>query len=45
MMQYYDYIEVQPVRACTHLLQMESSGFKSIVELQEHIKRINRVAK
>ena len=45
MMQYYDYIEVQPIRACTHLLQMESSGFKTINQLQEHIKRIIRVAK
>ena len=45
MMQFYDYIEVQPISAMSHLLQMESSGFKSELELQNHIKKIVRVAK
>ena len=45
MMRFYDYIEVQPISAMSHLLQMESSGFKSEIQLQEHIKKIIRVAK
>ena len=45
MMQFYDYIEVQPISAMSHLLQMESSGFRNELELQNHIKRIIRVAK
>ena len=45
MMQFYDYIEVQPISAMSHLLQMESSGFRSEAELQEHIKKIVRVGK
>lgn len=45
MMSFYDYIEVQPISAMTHLLQMESSGFHSELELQELIKKIVRVAK
>ncbi|MBO4246127.1 MAG: PolC-type DNA polymerase III [Bacilli bacterium] len=45
MMQFYDYIEVQPISAMSHLLQMESSGFRSEIQLQEHIKKIIRVAK
>ena len=45
LMQFYDYIEVQPISAMKHLLQMESSGFKTVIDLQEHIKKIIRVAK
>ncbi|MCX4253937.1 MAG: PolC-type DNA polymerase III [Bacilli bacterium] len=45
LMQFYDYIEVQPISAFKHLLQMESSGFKTVTELEEHIKKIIRVAK
>ncbi len=45
MMRFYDYIEVQPPRAFKHLLQMESSGFKSEYEIEQHINKIIRVAK
>ena len=45
MMSFYDYIEVQPISAMSHLLQYESSGFDNKVQLQEHIKKIVRVAK
>lgn len=45
MMRFYDYIEVQPIKACTHLLQMESSGFHSEEELASHLAKIVRVAK
>ncbi len=45
LMQFYDYIEVQPISAMSHLLQMESSGFKTRTELEEHLKKIIRVAK
>lgn len=44
LMQFYDYIEVQPLSAMKHLLELESSGFKTVTELQEHIKKIIRVA-
>ena len=45
LMRFYDYIEVQPISAMKHLLQMESSGFKTITDLEEHLKKIIRVAK
>ncbi|MCM1052901.1 MAG: PolC-type DNA polymerase III [Ruminococcus sp.] len=45
LMQFYDYVEVQPLSAIKHLLQLESSGFKTMVDLEEHIKKIIRVAK
>lgn len=45
LMQFYDYIEIQPISAMKHLLQMESSGFKTIYDLEEHVKKIIRVAK
>ncbi len=45
IMQFYDYIEVQPISAMTHLLQLESSGFKTRHDLEEHLKKIIRVAK
>ncbi len=45
LMQFYDYIEVQPISAIKHLLQLESSGFKTIDDLQNHLKKIIRVAK
>ena len=45
LMNFYDYIEVQPISACKHLLEMESSGFKTVHDLEEHIKKIIRVAK
>lgn len=45
LMQFYDYIEIQPISAMKHLLQMESSGFKTISDLENHVKKIIRVAK
>jgi DNA polymerase-3 subunit alpha (Gram-positive type) len=45
MMQFYDYIEVQPISAMTQLLQLDDSGFHSEAELQNHLKKIIRVAK
>ena len=45
LMQFYDYIEVQPISAFKHLLQMESSGFHTVEDLEEHLKKIIRVAK
>ena len=42
---FYDYIEVQPISAFKHLLQMESSGFKTMNDLEEHLKKIIRVAR
>lgn len=45
MMKFYDYIEVQPISAIKHLIDMESSGFKTIQDLAENIKKIIRVAK
>ncbi len=45
LMQFYDYIEVQPLSAIKHLLDMESSGFKTMEDLKNHLKKIIRVAK
>ncbi len=45
IMQFYDYIEVQPISAMKHLIQMESSGFKNLGDLIENVKKIVRVAK
>src|SRR5574344_1107906 len=45
MMQFYDYIEVQPISSMTQLLQLEESGFNSEIALQNHLKKIIRVAK
>lgn len=45
LMQFYDYVEIQPVSAFKHLLEMESSGFKTINDLEEHLKKIIRVAR
>lgn len=45
LMSFYDYIEVQPLSAMKHLLQLESSGFKTMHDLEEHIKKIIRVAR
>ena len=45
LMRFYDYIEVQPISAMKHLLELESSGFKTEEDLKEHIKKIIRVAK
>ena len=45
LMRFYDYIEVQPISAFKHLLQMESSGFHSMHDLEEHLKKIIRVAR
>ena len=42
---FYDYIEVQPISAFKHLLQMESSGFKTMNDLEEYLKKIIRVAR
>ena len=38
LMQFYDYIEVQPINAIKHLLDIESSGFKTIEDLENHLK-------
>ena len=45
LMSFYDYIEVQPVSAMTHLINMDGSGLNSVLEIQELIKKIVRVAK
>ncbi len=45
MMQYYDYIEVQPPEVYSFLCQMESSPIKSMADILAHIKKIIRVAK
>ncbi len=44
MMSFYDYIEVQPVSAFTHLIGPERK-FGSSYEAEEYLKRIIRVAK
>ncbi len=44
MMQYYDYIEVQPPEVYSHLTQMDSSLIKSISDIYTQIKKIVRVA-
>jgi len=44
MMQYYDYIEVQPPEVYSHLVEMESSSIKSLADIYTHIKKIVRVA-
>ena len=40
---FYDYVEVQPLEVYDHLIQM--SDFKNKVELQEHIKKIVKATK
>ena len=45
LMRFYDYIEIQPISAMSHLLELESSGFKTVHDLEEHLKKIIRVAK
>ncbi len=45
LMSFYDYIEVQPLSAIKHLLQLESSGFKTMHDLEEHLKKIIKVAR
>ncbi len=44
MMQYYDYIEVQPPEVYSYLTQMESSSVKSMADIYGHLKKIVRVA-
>jgi len=44
MMQYYDYIEVQPPEVYSYLVDMESSPIKSLADIYTHIKKIVRVA-
>ncbi len=44
MMQYYDYIEVQPPEVYSFLINMESSSIKSLADIYDHIKKIIRVA-
>ena len=44
VMQFYDYIEVQPISHMTQLLQKDSSGFKTKEDLQKHLKKIIRIA-
>lgn len=45
LMQFYDYIEIQPISAFKHLLEMESSGFKTYQDLEKHLRKIIRVAR
>ena len=44
MMQYYDYIEVQPPEVYSYLIGMESSPIASMADILTHIKKIIRVA-
>ncbi len=44
MMSFYDYIEVQPISACLHLVG-ENRTFQTTLELQQNIEKIIRVAK
>ncbi len=44
MMNFYDYIEVQPISAFSHLIG-PGEKFSSLLEAQEYLKRIIRVAK
>lgn len=44
MMSFYDYIEVQPISAFTHLIGPESK-FPNMLAAEEYLKRIVRVAK
>ena len=44
MMQYYDYIEVQPPEVYSYLVDMESSPIKSLADIYTHIKKIVKVA-
>lgn len=44
MMSFYDYIEVQPMSACTHLIG-ENKLFSTKLDLQKHLEKIVRVAK
>ena len=44
MMNFYDYIEIQPMCACTQLVG-ENRTFQSELELQKNIEKIIRVAK
>jgi len=44
MMQYYDYIEVQPPEVYSYLVDMESSPIKSLADIYTHLKKIIRVA-
>ena len=45
MMQYYDYIEVQPPEVYLHLTQMDTTPIQSLADILTHIKKIVRVAK
>ena len=47
LMRFYDYIEVQPISAMTHLLQAEGANisFRSEIELQNHLSKIINMAK
>ena len=44
MMQYYDYIEVQPPEVYSYLINMESSSIRSLADILTHIKKIVKVA-
>ena len=44
MMQYYDYIEVQPPEVYSYLADLESSSIKSLADIYTQIKKIVRVA-
>ncbi len=44
MMSFYDYIEVQPISAFSHLVGPEAK-FQTVTQAEEYLKRIIRVAK
>ena len=44
MMQYYDYIEVQPPEVYSYLIDLESSPINNMNDIINHLKRIIRVA-
>lgn len=44
MMSFYDYIEVQPISAFSHLIGPEAK-FQSVMEAENYLRRIVRVAK
>lgn len=44
MMNFYDYIEVQPITSCTQIVG-ENKTFRTTLELQQHLEKIIRIAK
>ncbi len=44
MMNFYDFIEVQPANCCSHLIGFDKP-FKSVIAYQEYVKRLVRLGK